>query len=227
MRCEMTLRVVGAGVGRTATMSLKHALERLLGEPCYHMFEVLEHPDHIPAWHGATFGDMPDWHELFDGFAAAVDWPASAFWPELSEAFPEAVVLLSVRDPHEWWRSADETIFPGVRAEAPTDPPHMVQWHEMVREMMRSRFTEAIDDPVAAMRAFERHNDLVRETVPADRLVEWQPGDGWGPICAALDVPVPDEPFPHRNSTEEFRQRVAAQDDETDRPGDPSLPLGR
>ena len=205
----MTLRVVGAGLGRTGTLSLKLALERLLGAPCYHMLEVFGHPEHIPAWHHAARGDMPEWRELLAGYQAAVDWPAAAFWPELSEAFPDAVVLLSVREPRAWWCSADQTIFPALREEPLNEPPFMADWHGMVMELFAARFPNAIDDPAAAMAAFERHNDRVRETVPAHRLIEWKPGDGWEPICSALGLAVPAEPFPHRNTRAEWRARRA------------------
>src|SRR4051812_33056332 len=87
----VSLRVVGAGLGRTGTNSLKLALERLLGAPCYHMFEVFSHPEHLDEWQRAAEGDMPDWHQLFDGFAAGVDWPMASFWPEIADAFPEAI----------------------------------------------------------------------------------------------------------------------------------------
>lgn len=198
----MTLRVVGAGLGRTGTLSLKLALERLLGEPCYHMVEVFGHREHIPFWHEAAQGRMPEWRDLLSGYAAAVDWPAAAFWPELSAAFPDALVLLSVREPAEWWESASQTIFPTSRA-APAD-----EWRAMVEEMMASRFTSALDDADQAIAAFERHNARVRETVPARRLLEWRPGDGWKPLCAALGVAVPDEPFPRVNTREEWRARL-------------------
>src|SRR5262245_3217336 len=104
----MSLRVVGAGLGRTGTMSLKIALERLLGAPCYHMIEVFQHPEHVAFWHEAALGRMPDWDQLFAGYAAAVDWPSAAFWPELMEAYPDALVVLSVRDTQSWWQSAHE-----------------------------------------------------------------------------------------------------------------------
>jgi hypothetical protein len=201
----MALRVVGAGLGRTGTLSLKVALERLLGGPCYHMAEVLAHPEHIPAWHSAVRGDMPDWNKLLARYQAAVDEPAAAFWPELSEAFPEALVLLSVRDPQSWWQSADQTIFQHVRNEAPTEPPFTIEWHAMVRDLSAALFPNGFDDPAAAMAAFERHNARVREAVPAQRLIEWQTGDGWGPLCTALGVPVPDESFPHTNTRAQWR----------------------
>src|SRR6266566_10081202 len=99
----MTLRVIGAGMGRTGTMSLKLALERLLGGPCYHMVEVFPRPAHFGLWTAAGRGKPTDWHALFDGFVAAVDWPAAAFWKEIADAFPEAIILLSTRDSESWW----------------------------------------------------------------------------------------------------------------------------
>jgi len=182
-------------------MSLKLALERLLGAPCYHMLEVFAHPEHIPAWHAAARGIMPDWHLLLAGYAAAVDWPAAAFWPEISAAFPDAIVLLSVRDPRSWWQSASETIFPASRRESGTP------WRAMVDDLFANRFTSAIDDAAAAIAAFERHNAHVRATVPQHRLVEWRASDGWQPLCAALGVPVPDQPFPRTNTREDWQAR--------------------
>ena len=200
----MTLRVVGAGLGRTGTNSLKVALERLLGAPCYHMMEVFTHPEHIPAWRAAARGQMPDWHTLFAGFSAAVDWPAAAFWPELSAAFPDALVLLSLREPQSWWQSASETIFPAVREQTGTE------WHAMVDDLFAARFTRSIDDPTAAIAAFERHNARVRATAPAHRLVEWRAADGWVPLCAALGMPVPSEPFPHTNTRADWQARQSS-----------------
>ena len=199
----MTLRVVGAGVGRTGTHSLKIALERLLGAPCYHMIEVFGHPEHVPLWHAAANGDMPDWDALFDGYEATVDWPGGAFWRELAAAYPDALVLLSVRESADaWWRSADRTVFEIMRRSL--DKPES-DWDHMINDLMRLRFTESFLEPQPAMAAYEAHNAAVRAEVPAQRLLEWQPHDGWEPLCAALGVPVPDEPFPLTNTTEEFR----------------------
>ena len=199
----MTLRVVGAGIGRTGTHSLKIALERLLGGPCYHMIEVFGHPDHVPLWHAAANGDMPDWDALFDGYVATVDWPGGSFWPELSAQYPEAVVLLSVRESAEaWWRSADRTILEISRRGTDSGFPG---FFEMTNALFSQRFTPQWSEREPAMAAYETHNQAVRDGVPAERLVEWQPADGWEPLCAALGVPVPDEPFPKVNTTEDFR----------------------
>jgi hypothetical protein len=201
----MALRVVGAGLGRTGTHSLKLALEQLLGSPCYHMAEVFEHPEDVPVWHEAVRGHPVDWDALFDGYAAAVDWPPAAFWREISAAFPDAIVLLSTRESADaWWKSASDTIFQGIWR-----VPGMEDWRAMVEDMLRLRFTPGWrDNEGEAKAAYEQHNAAVRAAVPADRLVVWQPRDGWGPLCDALDVPVPDEPFPHSNSTAEWRART-------------------
>lgn len=200
----MSLRVVGAGLGRTGTNSLKLALEQLLGAPCYHMFEVFGHPDHIDQWQLAAEGGSVDWHALFEGYAAGVDWPMASFWPEIAEAFPDAVVLLSVRPTDEWWRSADKTIWAVSRRPVPADTV-MAKQMAMMRAVLSNRFTPDWSDEGPSKEAYERHNDDVRRRVPKERLVEWVPGDGWEPICRALGLPVPDEPFPHVNTSEEFR----------------------
>lgn len=186
-------------------MSLKTALERLLGGPCYHMIEVFPRPAHFEVWTAAAHGERVDWNALFSGFEAAVDWPASAFWKEISEAFPAAIILLSTRDSAEsWWNSARETIFGAVRAN------HSGPMATMIDAMFETRFTQAIHDREAAIAAYERHNANVRQTAPCERLVEWTPKDGWGPLCKALGMAVPAEPFPHVNTTDEFQARVKA-----------------
>ncbi len=202
----MKLRVVGAGVGRTGTASLKLALERLLGARCYHMREVFAHPEHVAPWHAAVRGELEDWGAILDGYVAAVDWPASAFWEELAAANPDALILLSVRDAESWWESADQTILPAVREGIPTGP-ELAGWHPMVLDLFRTRFTSEVSDREASIAAFERHNRRVRERAPAGRLLEWQAGEGWQPICRALGVPVPADPFPRTNTREEWRRR--------------------
>ncbi len=200
----MTLRVVGAGLGRTGTHSQKLALERLLGAPCYHMLETFGRPDDIPVWHRAVDGDLPDWHTFLSDFEAAVDWPVAAFWGELSDAFPDAAVLLSTRDPDSWWTSASNTIFQIVAGELAENEINAGQ-QSMALDMLTKRFTPHWMDEDEAKAAFVAHNEAVRAAIPKERLVEWQPGDGWEPICNALGLPVPDEPYPHVNTTSDFR----------------------
>ena len=198
------LKVVGAGLGRTATMSLKHALEQLLGEPCYHMIEVFPRPEHLAVWTDAANGKPVDWRALFDGFGAAVDWPVCAFWREVSAEYPDALILLSTRtDAATWFKSADATIFHVLDGDPPAEmEPFKVMWSAIAT----NTFTPDFQDRDAAMAAYEAHNAAVRAEADPARLVEWQAADGWGPLCAALDVPVPDTPFPRMNTSEEWAQ---------------------
>src|SRR5438309_5184239 len=138
----MTLRVVGAGLGRTGTNSLKVALEELLGGPCYHMYEAAKRDADTPVWTSAVRGEAIDWEGLLSGYVASVDWPACAFWRELREANPDALVLLSTRDSsEEWWRSMAETIIPRIDQPAAADEPETARRRAMVRELLATRFS--------------------------------------------------------------------------------------
>ena len=174
----MSLRVVGAGLGRTGTTSLKLALEQLLDAPCYHMMEVFGKEDVAATWKRAAEGESVDWDALLADYRATVDWPAAAFWRELSDANLGAVVLLSTRDVDGWWKSASNTIFQAIQR---TPPPgsEMAIEREMILSLFHNRFTLNWDDEDAAKAAFLKHNDDVRRGVPPERLVEWRPGDGW------------------------------------------------
>lgn len=205
----MAIRVVGAGLGRTGTNSLKLALEELLGGPCYHMFELMQRPQDGPAWESAVRDEPVDWKGLLCDYVATVDWPACAFWREIHAANPDSVVLLSTRDsPEAWWASMERTIVPALGQPLPADDPERARGRAMVLEMMRTRFTPDWHDRAAAIAAYERHNEDVRRGVHAGRLIDWRAGDGWEPICAALDLPVPPTPFPHENKTADFRSTL-------------------
>jgi hypothetical protein len=206
----MGLTVVGAGLGRTGTHSLKVALERLLGGTCHHMEEVFAHPEEIAVWGAALEGEHPDWSTFLAGYRACVDWPAAAFWAELSTAFPDALVLLSTRSSAEaWWRSADASIIEAARRGRPGAHPDSVgaRQMDMWRLLLRSRFGADWGNGDVMVAAYERHNAEVRDAIPPNRLIEYQPGDGWEPICERLGVAVPDEEFPHSNTLEDFRAR--------------------
>ncbi|HYC54048.1 MAG TPA: sulfotransferase [Candidatus Binatia bacterium] len=198
----MSLRVVGAGLGRTGTLSLKVALEQLLGGPCYHMAEVVAHPEHIGVWHQAALGNFPDWNTVFADYRAAVDWPVAAFWEPIAEAFPDAVIVHSIRDPDSWWESASSTIFPTARA---AQGP----WREMLDALFDNHFTTDLHDRAACIAAYQRHNAHVLASADPKRLVEWTAKEGWAPLCKALGVPVPEAPFPRVNTKEEFHERFA------------------
>ena len=203
----MSLKVIGSGLGRTGTHSLKVALEILLGAPCYHMVEVFKHPEHIPVWQAAAEGKSVDWDSVFQGYSATVDWPSAAYYKELVTAYPDAMIVHSHRDPESWWKSASSTIFSPESLNFDGDRD---DWRTMLQTMMARTFTPHIYEKDAATLAFKSHNTEVLATVPRERLILWTASEGWGPLCEGLGLPVPNVPFPVTNTTEEFRSRLAA-----------------
>jgi hypothetical protein len=207
----MSLEVIGAGFGRTGTLSLKTALEHLGYERCYHMYEVLANLHHAPVWTAADGGEPVDWDLLFEGYRATVDWPACVFWRELMDAFPDAKVLLSVRPPERWYESFRSTIYELMTRELPPGvelPPEFAGLTEMADRVVRDRsfgprFAEMTRDELIG--AYEAHNQSVRDGVPADRLLEFDVAQGWEPLCGFLGRDVPAEPFPNVNDKAQFR----------------------
>lgn len=201
----MPLKLIGAGLGRTGTLSLKFALERIGFGPCYHMTEALLNPHAPDMWLRAADGN-PDWEATFDGFASTVDFPGCTFWPELAEYYPDAKVLLSVRDPDQWFESTQATIFsePAMRMIERTP------MREFLYKTTWRMFEGQLHDHDAMVKALERHNTEVQKTIPASRLLVYDVSQGWEPLCRFLDVPVPDTPFPRANARTEMQTRMAA-----------------
>jgi len=217
----MTLEVIGAGFGRTGTLSLKLALERLGLGPCYHMLEVMENPEHAATWQDAVDGKPIDWERLFAGYRSAVDWPAAAFWRELAVHYPRAKVILTLRDPDRWYESVEATIY--RRMIAPAVEPERVAQRRMARQLvLEQTFGGRFADRAHAKAVFARHNDEVRSALPPKRLLVFEAADGWTPLGRFLGVPVPDEPYPRTNSTAEFRERVAQREAEARARGEAS-----
>jgi hypothetical protein len=206
----MTLEVVGAGLGRTGTNSLKGALEHLGFGPCHHMFEVRENPKQIAYWHAAAFGATPDWDAVFEGFRASVDWPSAFFWRELAAHFPDAKVLLSVRPEQDWLASIQSTIFPLLRTHRDIPPGLMRDTMVMAHRLVFERtFGGRIDDPDHVLSVYRSHAEAVRRAIAPGRLLVYDVAEGWEPLCRFLGVPVPEIPFPHTNTTKDFKERVS------------------
>jgi hypothetical protein len=211
------MKVIGAGLPRTATLTQKVALEMLGFGPCYHMVNVLANLDLVPVWRDALDG-RADWESVFEGFPASVDWPGSYYWRELMEVYPDAKVVLSVRAPESWEHSMRTTIVDVLEADSITchlskATGHInPKWQAYTRMMneMWSRF--GVYDGNGGwgnfQGAFNRHNDEVRQTVPADKLLVWEAADGWEPLCEFLEVDVPDQPLPRTNDAQVFAARV-------------------
>ena len=203
------MKVIGAGFGRTGTLSLKAALERLGFGPCYHMVEFLEHPEHGPLWVSALRGETIDWADVFAAYESTTDWPACNFWRELADAYPGARVVLTVRDPERWWNSIESTLFAAMRAGAlPGSPAAAAEMRQMSELLMGATFDGRIADREHVVRRFEEHNDRVRRGIPPDRLLVYQVSQGWGALCDFLDVAEPDEPFPHLNEGANFPELI-------------------
>jgi sulfotransferase family protein len=209
------MNLIGVGFGRTGTLSLKAALERIGWGPCFHMDEVFKNPDRVPYFRRAARGEQVDWDAAFDGFRSTVDWPAAAFWRSLVARYPAAKVLLTVRDPARWYASVRDTILPASRDSATAAafanlPPEISLGRDMVDEVIwQGEFGGRGADEEYAIRVFTEHNAAVRREVPADRLLVYQVSEGWEPLCRFLGADVPDEPFPHLNDGATFRQRIA------------------
>jgi hypothetical protein len=204
----LSLKVIGAGVGRTGTYSLKLAINRLGLGPCHHMEEVLHHqPVQVPLWAAAVYGHA-DWDAIFEGYASAVDWPTAGFYRELNAAYPSAKFVLTLRTPESWVQSFSETIYKLTAAKEQA-PEAMRAWLEMaIAVITRTGFPPGLN-LAGLTRAFTAHNEAVKAAIPADRLLIYQVKDGWGPLCAFLGVPEPAEPFPRTNDRGEFWDRVS------------------
>lgn len=215
------LEIIGAGLGRTGSYSLKAALTRLGYGPCHHMTSLGENRALRDCWEAVVRGEQVRWSVLFEGYRSALDWPACAFWRELTDAYPDAKVILTVRDPDRWYASVRSTLYRS------SHPPRLgldglLMWLEdrfdpdlrrrrrISREVIwQGTFGGRFEDRDHAIEIFQRHNAEVQDQVPSDRLLVFDVADGWKPLCAFLGVPVPDEPFPHLNDTTAFRRGLS------------------
>jgi hypothetical protein len=200
-------RIIGAGVGRTGTYSLRTALNTLGMGPCHHMEEVLHHmPVQLPLWQAAVAG-RADWPAVYKGYESTVDWPTAGFVPELYKAFPDAKFILTVRSPESWAASFSETIY-ALCAGKDEAPPHMQAWLEMAIAIIdRTGFPAGLDRDQLA-KAFTKHNEAVKALIPAGQLLVYEVKDGWEPLCRFLGKPVPEDAFPRTNDRAEFWELV-------------------
>ncbi|MBD2896310.1 hypothetical protein amrb99_52580 [Actinomadura sp. RB99] len=198
------LQVIGVGFGRTGTLSLRTALERLGFGPCHHMAALFEDPAQIGLWREVAETGTPDWDRVYDGYRATVDWPGAAYWRDLTRHYPDAKVILTVRDPECWYQSARATIFQSHNADFDGAPPEVAAMRDVARRIVWEGVLGGRIDEDHAIRMFNEHNEAVRREIPAGRLLEFEAAHGWEPLCAFLDVPVPDEPYPRSNDRAAF-----------------------
>jgi Sulfotransferase domain len=214
-----SIKLIGAGLPRTGTLTQKLALEELGLGPCYHWVNVIADLDEVELWSNALDGNAA-WDQIFDGHHSTVDWPGGYFYRELLDAYPDAKVLLSVREDEAWERSFRDTIWmmchgetlmprlSGARAEV---DPRWRRYLTLVDRMFwgpQGTFANGHADPAQLIEQARAHNEEVKRVVPAERLLVWQVTEGWGPLCEFLGVDVPAEPLPHANEREAFVERV-------------------
>src|ERR1700683_1459736 len=212
------LVLIGAGLPRTGTLTQKLALEHLGLGPCSHWVNVIADLDQVGLWDRALDGEAP-WGEVFGGHRSTVDWPGGYFYRELMDAYPQAKVLLSVRDGEAWERSFRETIWTMsygqslmpllAHARAEVDP----RWRRYLARVARMFWGAAGSfaagsEPAQLIEQMAAHTEQVKRVVPAERLLVWEVGEGWEPLCEFLGVDVPAEPLPHANDRDTFLERV-------------------
>ena len=197
----MTIRVLGAAFGRTGTDSMREALDMLGFGPCHHMREVNANEEQKRLWRALVRGVAPDWEQLFAGYQSCVDWPSAYYWRELISVYPKAKVILTYRTPESWWASFEQTILAGMQASTDAESLGLA----LVRDKV---FGGRPEDRAHAIAVYEANVNAVKATVPPDRLLIHNLGDGWEPLCAHLGVPVPAEAYPSRNSASEFQRTI-------------------
>lgn len=202
--------MIGAGWGRTGTASLKRALEELGFGPCHHMEEVMGTPADVPTWVSAARGGKVDWATFLRGWGATCDFPSALYYRELAAAFPEAKVVLTVRDADGWYESMRTTIvdvfkrFPNryiVKHLPRVGAPFKV----MNPSPLKAQVMDCFQDKPAVVAQFEAHTEEVKRSIPAERLLVFDVKQGWEPLCQFLGVPVPAGPFPRVNDAKQFQ----------------------
>ncbi|HSI18153.1 MAG TPA: sulfotransferase [Sphingomonas sp.] len=209
----MALSVIGSGFGRTGTRSLKDALDLLGFGPCHHMEEVFPNPAQIDHWCAVARGEPVDWTAVFDGYGSQIDWPGAHVWRELAAAYPDAKVIHSVRPEDSWWNSFDGTIgkFLVVGDDIPLPPPVAMMGQAVGAIVGAQTFGGRAADRDHAIATYHAREAEVRAAIAPERLLVFDVAEGWGPLCAFLDVPVPDTPFPHTNDREAFWAKLGGE----------------
>jgi hypothetical protein len=203
----MSIRIIGTGVGRTGTLSLKLALTELGFGPCYHMTEVMEHmPVALPLWQAAVSG-KPDFDAIYSGYTSAVDWPTAGFFRELFEKYPDAKFVHTTRSARAWAESFSETIYEFLKGKE-NAPPEMRPRLDMAEAVIeKTGFAPGLTKQELEAR-FVAHDEAVRAAIPSSRLLIFNLEHGWQPLCTFLGVPVPSRPFPRTNDREAFWKLV-------------------
>lgn len=216
----MSLKVIGTGLGRTGTHSLKLAIEQLGIGKCYHMVELFQQPERLKYFKKAEKGEKVNWNELFDGYKAAVDYPVARYYKQITDFYPEAKVIHTLRDPEEWYESASATIFWASKPyslkilKLAVHLPFSSEARRRIPVLLYNRklsdweFGKDLNNKKKVIEKYNDHYKEVKNIITKERLLLFDPKEGWEPLCRFLNVPVPSEPYPRSNTREEFLNRV-------------------
>jgi len=208
----VTIKVIGAGFGRTGTMSLQAGLEELGFKKCHHMTQIKKSRKGLKLWYEVSQGKPVNWDDLFEGYQATVDWPACTFYKELVQHYPNAKVVLTVREPERWYDSTRSTIFVSSRIYPRWMRlliPKLRRFEIVDRIIWKDTFHGRFTDKQHAIRVFNQHIEEVKKTILPEKLLIYEVKQGWEPLCEFLDVPIPqDKPFPHFNDKSEYPKRI-------------------
>ena len=217
----MSIKVIGTGMGRTGTHSLKIALEQLGFNKCYHMMELFNAPEGITYFEDAEAGKPVDWDKLFTGYLSAVDYPIARYYKQLMTKYPDAKLIHTVRDPESWYASCLQTIFWASKPSLGRILNMMVKmpFSPILRKrlpilkyngkMISKEFGDDLLNKDEVIKRFKARTEEVLKTVPKEKLLVYNVKEGWEPLCQFLGVAVPTTAFPLTNTGEEFKQRVA------------------
>lgn len=213
----MSIKIVGAGYGRTGTKSLQLALEKLGYGKCYHMEELFRNPAGITHWKNAYQGKKVDWTSLFQNYQSIVDFPGAIYYKEIANHFPDTKVILSVRDPEKWYQSVRATIFgfdpgPAIKMKMLFKMPFSAPARNLFQVIQQSNkaiwnqyFEDKFEDKDYAIQRFKQHIEEAKRVIPKERLLIFDAKDGWQPLCDFLGKEIPSEPYPNSNKKEDFQ----------------------
>jgi len=210
----MTLKVIGAGFGRTGTLSFKTALEKLGYVKCHHMKDVITSSTQAKQWYEISSGQNPDWDSVFEGYQACVDFPSANYYQQLAQYYPDAKVVLTLRTPQSWYKSAFATIYAINKL-----LPRWLQWvvprfkhihYTILNDLWNGKFNGRFEDRDYALGIFEQHIEEVKRVIPKERLLIMNVSEGWEPLCKFLGTAIPDEPFPNMNDSGDFQKLIRA-----------------
>ncbi|MBK9925894.1 MAG: sulfotransferase family protein [Anaerolineales bacterium] len=208
------MKLIGAGFGRTGTLSLKKALELIGFGPCYHMDEMIRYPQHMDVWKAVAQGKPVNWDDIFENYQSSLDFPASLYYRELLAAYPDAKVVLTVREPERWYQSMYETAYTMMELYTPAwvkkYVPQYKRFADLIDVMIwNGLFNGKFADKEHAIQIFNAHIEEVKKNIPAEKLLIFNVKEGWKPLCDFLGIPVPEDiPFPHINDHETVKKQI-------------------